>query len=200
MESIFPTFSPLWIERSKGKTQDITSKLIRHYSARLTTEMHGGSNIKSVLTRGLKSLQSAVQQLALNSFLTDMFCSADGFIEHLLMKKRNMPSSVGRFFTYELALNYQCTKFPTHQESDRSVRAVVGLTTDLFHDANLRYLDVSKLLSLWQTEGLFAEIPRCCPTCLILHRQQQAPSTLPDPSQTEQDIQVLSVDPSSDVP
>ncbi|KAH9824998.1 hypothetical protein DFH28DRAFT_878188 [Melampsora americana] len=199
LESLFPTFSPLWIEGSNGKSKDIACKLIRHFSARVSLEMHGGTHIKSVLTRGLKTLQSAVQLLSPDSFVTDTFCSVDGFIEHILKNQRNRPTTVGRFFAYNLQRDYQCTQYPAHQESEGSLRTVVMITTDLFHEADLPYSDISRLVSLWQTEGLFSSNPRCCPTCLSGHAVPQPASSHPHPSPDTEDVQVVA-DTTSDVP
>ncbi|EGG06901.1 uncharacterized protein MELLADRAFT_86319 [Melampsora larici-populina 98AG31] len=202
LEALFPTFSPLWIQGT-DKSKDITSKLIRHYSSRVSSEMHRASHIKSVLSRGLKSLQTAIQQLSPDSFVTDAFCSADLFMDYLLMNKKH-PTSAGQHFAYDLLRNYQCSANGAHQETETVVKSKVLLTTDLFHEANIRYSDVTELLSAWQSNGLFSVIPRCCTTCLKAHAQglsRQPTATQPDEDAvSENEVTHLQVDPSGGVP
>ncbi|EGG07011.1 uncharacterized protein MELLADRAFT_86134 [Melampsora larici-populina 98AG31] len=78
-------------------------------------------------SKGLKSLQSGVQLLSPASFVTDMFCSADGFIEHLLVR-RNRPTLAGRLFAFNVQRDYQCVQFPSHQESETVEQTTVVLT------------------------------------------------------------------------
>ncbi|EGG12243.1 uncharacterized protein MELLADRAFT_89278 [Melampsora larici-populina 98AG31] len=174
LESFYPTFSPLWMTGSNGKGKDLASKLIRHYSSRASAELHQSTHVKSVLSRGLKSLQSAVQKIADVSFVTNTFCSADLFLDYILATKHNLPTLVGRHFSYQMIRDYQCPLEPAHQPNESVTRTSVSITSDLFRDANLRYHDITALLYQWHTEGLYSTSPWCCPNCRNNRKQQAA--------------------------
>ncbi|EGG10783.1 uncharacterized protein MELLADRAFT_93462 [Melampsora larici-populina 98AG31] len=85
-----------------------------------------GPRARSVLTRGLKSVQSAVQNISPDSFVTDLFCSADLFMEYLLMAKRNRPTSAGRQFAYKFNLRCCTTCRTDHTQHSTSAEANDG--------------------------------------------------------------------------
>ncbi|EGG08472.1 uncharacterized protein MELLADRAFT_84650 [Melampsora larici-populina 98AG31] len=120
-------------------------------------------------------------------------------MDYLLMDKRGKhPTAIGRHYSFKLQLDHQCPKFPSHQDSDTLIKAKVVLTTSLFHDANLNYADVGQLLSVWQDEGLFSTIARCCPTCLSTFNQLNSQRGR-EPSE-DNEVTHIEIDPSSDVP
>ncbi|EGG11013.1 uncharacterized protein MELLADRAFT_92442 [Melampsora larici-populina 98AG31] len=199
LESFFPLFSPLWIIGSTGKKTDIVTKLTRHYSARVSSEIHGGKGMRSILSRGLTSLQKAAQQLS-PSFVTDRFASADLFIDYFLVPARGKPASpIAKLFPHQVIKEFRCTQYPSHIQNEIVTQYGISITNDMFHDANLKYSGIEELIQMWVTDGLFSTNPRCC-TAFQKSFNENPKQLSPLMSDEDIEVQVLKENPAKDVP
>ncbi|EGF98693.1 uncharacterized protein MELLADRAFT_95492 [Melampsora larici-populina 98AG31] len=139
--------------RNDGRAPDTTEALIGKNTRRIKKPAKLG---RPTMTRWQKLLHEAVQELS-PSFTSDVFSSADGFMELLLAKVEDTKSSLRPLFEHSRVKTVTCSRNSEHQSVTSQRRAILQLLPGTFTNASIPYSDVSSLISMWLSEGLTTE-------------------------------------------
>ncbi|OAV99908.1 hypothetical protein PTTG_25101 [Puccinia triticina 1-1 BBBD Race 1] len=167
LESLYATFSPLWLKESGGKETNLFNRIVAHFSSWATHELTEIKGLLNFLTMGSRSLFDDIQTLRPNSFVPGKFASCNLFIESILDPKRNSCKSLRSFFLVDELRIFTC---PCHKAQILHPREQQSTTTlrikgSMFEQNGISRTDPAQLITLWSTVGLAGFSGLHCKSC-----------------------------------
>ncbi|KAA1106044.1 hypothetical protein PGT21_050152 [Puccinia graminis f. sp. tritici] len=172
LESLYALFNPLWLRGTNGLKADIFTTLIKHFNSQTSWELTQSGHIRTFLSIGQNSLQTAANKLSPGSFNPGVFCSCDLFIDLLIdptFRKQSKSMYPPReLFTVTEVRTATCQDRPSFdQPHPRGIRDITSLRIqkETFNAANIEPSSIQAIISRWTTDGIVTVSGLCCKAC-----------------------------------
>ncbi|OAV88135.1 hypothetical protein PTTG_29135, partial [Puccinia triticina 1-1 BBBD Race 1] len=143
-------------------------------------ELNGSNTIRSTISRGQNSVFEAVRDKYPGEFIPGAFASCDRFLEVSLDPKLHKRAAYKELFSVKEQCEFTCQlnrETPqSHPDREHQTLHVLKVEPYMFHENNIPYSDVAKLINLWQSSGLISVSGLVCKLCT-----NPEPSSKPKP-------------------
>ncbi|EFP81781.2 uncharacterized protein PGTG_08030 [Puccinia graminis f. sp. tritici CRL 75-36-700-3] len=169
LESLYALFSPLWLRGISGHGKDVFTAIAHHFSFRSTGELNGSNAIRSTLTRGQNMVFDVLSPKYPGRFVPGAFASCDYFLEVALDPQLHKKDEYKQLFSIDEHRTFTCelqpNKLQKHPTRDHRTLHVLTIKPQMFDENRIPHSDVSKLIEMWQTDGLLATSGMICKHC-----------------------------------
>ncbi|EFP92034.1 uncharacterized protein PGTG_17865 [Puccinia graminis f. sp. tritici CRL 75-36-700-3] len=160
---------PLWLCGISGHGKDVFTAIAHHFSCQSTGELNGSNTIRSTLTRGQNMVFNVLSPKCPGRFLPGAFASCDYFLEVALDPQLHKKDEYKQLFSIDEHQTFTCelqlNKLQKHPTRDHRTLHVLTIKPQMFDENRIPHSDVSKLIEMWQTNGLLATSGMICKHC-----------------------------------
>ncbi|EGG08523.1 uncharacterized protein MELLADRAFT_84704 [Melampsora larici-populina 98AG31] len=144
LESLYALWGPLWSDRTHVNGTSLVTIIIRHFTGRLDVELNEGKHLAGLLTRGQNIIHKEIQKIKPESYKSDEFCSADGFMDMIVEHAYIRP-----MFALDVTKTLICPSNIQHTRSTTRSIAVLRILPLMFRETSLAYGELDTLLQEW---------------------------------------------------
>ncbi|EGG09884.1 uncharacterized protein MELLADRAFT_95336 [Melampsora larici-populina 98AG31] len=160
LESLYALWGPLWSDHTHVNGTSLPTIIIRHFTGRCDGELNEGKHLGSLLKRGQNIIHKAIQALKPESYTSDKFCSADGFMDMIVDHPHTRP-----LFAINVTKTLICHRNDKHNRATTRSLGGFWLFPSMFRESGVAYGQLDILLQDLFSEGVLTEPGLVCRGC-----------------------------------
>ncbi|EGG03668.1 uncharacterized protein MELLADRAFT_90035 [Melampsora larici-populina 98AG31] len=168
LESLYALWGPLWSDHTHVNGTSLPTIIIQHFTGRCDGEMNEGKHLGSLLKRGQNIINKAIQALKPESYTSDKFCSANGFMDMIVEHPHTRP-----LFAINVTKTLICHCNSAHNRATTRSLGGFRLFPSIFRESVVAYGQLDLLLEELFTEGVLTEPGLVCRQCHPITKGQE---------------------------